>query len=443
MNYITEQAREIPVAGEADVIVVGGGVAGVAAAVAAARGGAKVILIEKSIVLGGLATLGHVCIYLPIDDGNGHKIYGGLAEELLHTMIRYGYDNLPDAWRGCPETADIAAGRYRSNFNIPAAVVALDELMEREGVQVIFDTSFCAPVMEGDRCDAILVENKSGRSAYRAKVFVDASGDSDLLFRAGAPCETQESIVSTWTHEIDLDDPHIQKAIEDKSVMRVLPLRWFGLRPDADNSDAPIPKYYGTTSEGVNAYIATSRKLVRDYLKKNQRPGYAHMTLPFMPQFRTTRHLIGKKELVLDPGVSVESSVGCVIPSLAAPAAVYEFPYEGLIDSRITNILAAGRMVSARGEAWEVARFIPACVLTGQAAGTAAAMAAADGTALQALDVKALQSRLAAAGVKIHMDDAVRGNRARGAQRRPKSASDAAIVKTDSLAYDKPMEDAH
>ena len=443
MDYIREQTREIPVAGSADVIVVGGGVAGVAAAVAAARNGAKVILIEKSIILGGLATLGHVCVYLPIDDGGGHKVYGGLPEELLHVMIRYSYDNLPEAWRSCPETADPAAGRYRTNFNIPAAVVALDELMEREGVQVVFDTCFCAPVMEGDRCSAILVENKSGRSAYTAKMFVDATGDSDLLFRAGAPCETQESIVSTWTHEIDLDDPLTQKALEERSVMKALPLRWLGLRPDADNSNSVIPKYLGTTSEGVNGYIATSRRLVRDYLKKNRRPGYAHMTLPLMPQFRTTRHLVGIKELELDPGVSVESSIGCMIPSLAAPAAVFEFPYEGLIDAKITNVLAAGRMVSARGEAWEIARFIPACVMTGQAAGTAAAMAAAGGVALQKLDVAALQKRLAEAGVKIHMDDAVRGNTARGMQnKRPKVRYDD-TVRTDSLSYPDPDQSAH
>ena len=66
-KQITEQSHSIPVAGEADVIVVGGGVAGVAAAVSAARNGSRVILLEKSIILGGLATLGHVCIYLPLE----------------------------------------------------------------------------------------------------------------------------------------------------------------------------------------------------------------------------------------------------------------------------------------------------------------------------------------------------------------------------------------
>lgn len=187
------------------MIVVGGGVAGVAAAVSAARNGSRVILLEKSIILGGLATLGHVCIYLPLDDGLGHKVYGGLAEELLHVCIRYGYDNLPDCWRNGPDTVDTPTGRYRTNFNIPAAVCALDELMEQEGIQVVFDTNFCAPIMEGKTCKGVIVENKSGRTAYLAKAFVDASGDLDLMFRAGAPTETQRSIVSHWAHEIDLD----------------------------------------------------------------------------------------------------------------------------------------------------------------------------------------------------------------------------------------------
>ena len=351
-KQITEQSHSIPVAGEADVIVVGGGVAGVAAAVSAARNGSRVILLEKSIILGGLATLGHVCIYLPLDDGLGHKVYGGLAEELLHVCIRYGYDNLPDCWRNGPDTVDTPTGRYRTNFNIPAAVCALDELMEQEGIQVVFDTNFCAPIMEGKTCKGVIVENKSGRTAYLAKAFVDASGDLDLMFRAGAPTETQRSIVSHWAHEIDLDT--MKKGLETGQALQALPLRWLGLRPDADNSEAEIPMYYGTTSEGVNGYIRTSRKLALDYLKQHQSPSYAQMTLPLMPQFRMTRRLVGKEQLEVVPDRYVESSIGCMIHSLEIPAEVYEFPYGGLIDTEITNIAAAGRIVSATGRGWEV-----------------------------------------------------------------------------------------
>ena len=414
VKTVTEPGREVPVAGQADVVVIGGGLAGVSAALAAARCGAKVILLEKSIVLGGLATLGHVCIYLPLDDGAGHKIYGGQAEELLRVCIRYGYDDLPDCWRGGPDYVEAPTGRYRATFNIPAAVCALDELLEAAGVEVVFDTAFCAPLMEGNRVRAVLAENKSGRCAYLAKMFVDASGDSDLLFRAGARTETRKSIVSHWAYELDLDDPALKEAIAEKNILKALRLRWLGLRPDRDNSGSPLPMYEGTSSEGVNAYIRTSRRLAREHIKANNRPGWAQLSLPLMPQFRMTRRLVGVKELALTPGVSIPDSVGCVIFSLAAPAAAFEFPYGGPIDERVENVLAAGRMVSAAGKGWEIMRFIPACVLTGQAAGTAAALAAGQSCAVQALDVSALQSRLAAAGVKLHMDDAVRGNTAVG-----------------------------
>ena len=420
-NTVIEAQREIPVAGEADVVVVGGGLAGVAAALAAARSGAKVILIEKSIVLGGLATLGHVCIYLPLDDGAGHKIYGGLAEELLHVCIRYGYDDLPDCWRDGPDVVEHPTGRYRATFNIPAAVCALDELLEDAGVEVVFDTVFCDVLMDGDTVAGVLVENKSGRSCYRAKMFVDASGDSDVLYRAGARTETGKSIVSHWAYEIDLSDPKLAEAIAEKDVLKALPLRWLGLRPDRDNSGSELPTFEGTTSEGVNGYIRLSRRLAREHIQKNNRPGWAELTLPMMPQFRMTRRLVGVKELELNPGVSIPDSVGCVIFSLASPAAGVELHYAGLFDARVTNVLAAGRMVSAGGKGWEIMRFIPACVLTGQAAGTAAALAAKAGCAVQALPVAQLQARLAAAGVKLHMDDAVRANRAVGP--RPRDAA--------------------
>ncbi|MBT6144972.1 MAG: FAD-dependent oxidoreductase, partial [Gemmatimonadetes bacterium] len=87
VKRVTEAERTLPVTAEADVIVAGGGIAGVAAAIAAARNGASVCLLEKSYGLGGLATLGNVTVYLPICDGMGRQVMGGLAEELLHLSV--------------------------------------------------------------------------------------------------------------------------------------------------------------------------------------------------------------------------------------------------------------------------------------------------------------------------------------------------------------------
>lgn len=405
MNYILEPQRSIPVAGETDVLVVGGGIAGIAAAVSARRSGATVTLIEKSAVLGGLATLGHVCAYLAIDDGAGNKVYGGLAEELLKETIRYGYDTLPDAWRDGPDTITAAQGkgRYLTIFNIPAAIMAFDALMEQEGVEVMFDTNFCSPIMEGNTCKGVIVENKSGRSAYLAKQFVDASGDADLLFRAGAACETQKNCMYYWAHELSLDN--LRAGLDSGKLLQCIPLRSFDSEADDD-----VPMFDGTTAEGVNACLKLGRNYALNYLKKRDRNKYCMLTMPMMADFIMSRRLYGKAELVLEPGAHVESSIGCMIYSLDAPAAVYEFPYEGLINDTIPNISAAGRLVSATGLAWEVSRFIPACALTGEAAGTAAAMAIEADCTLQDVNVSALQQRLRAAGVKVHMTEAMRNN---------------------------------
>ncbi len=431
-KFIVEEKRNIEVAGESDVIVVGGGLAGVAAAVAAARNGAAVTLLEKSCVLGGLATLGHVCVYMPLDDGLGHRIHGGLAEELLRVCIRYGYNNIPECWaEGTPAPEEAAGRRYQSTFNIPACIMALDEYMKDEHVDVVFDTSFCAPIMEGSRCRGVIVENKSGRTAYLAKMVVDASGDADVLYRAGAPCETQKNIVSSWTYEVDTEKI---KATPETDVLMNVKMRWFGLRPDMDNSGSTIPTFYGTTCDGVNDYLKLSRSLALDYLKKNQRGSYAMMTIPFMPQFRMTRRLKGLEEMEVVSRRHAAHSVGCVIHCLENPEEVFEFPYECLIDKRIENIAAAGRIVSAGGRGWEIMRFIPSCVLTGQAAGTAAAMAVRAGCTLQEVDVAALQENLAATGVMIHMTDELMHNPVRP-KRVINATANTPTINTDSLSY--------
>ncbi|MBR2717271.1 MAG: FAD-dependent oxidoreductase [Oscillospiraceae bacterium] len=434
MKSIIEERREIPVAGETDVLVVGGGLAGVAAAAAAARNGVSVTLLEKTIALGGLATLGHVCVYLPIDDGLGHRIYGGLAEELMQVCHRYSYDDIPECWKGSPWRVDEPTGRYQCTFNIPACVMALDEFTDAEGVNVMFDTGMCLPIMEGNTCRGVFVENKSGRSAYLAKMVVDATGDADVLFRAGADCETRKSIVSTWTYELDVD--RIKNETTSNEVLANIRMRWFGLRPDVDNSKSEIPTFYGTTADGVNDYVHLSRTLALDYLKKHDRPGYAFLTMPAIPQFRMTRRLKGLKELQCVEGRYEEHSVGIVIHCLENPAAVYEFPYEAVIDARIENVAAAGRMVSAGGRGWEIMRCIPNCVFTGQVAGTAAAMAVRGGVPLQRVDVAALQQNLADTGVVIHAPEELKHNsqKERLSYRR---ASGVASIATDSLSYPK------
>ena len=439
-NMVLAPAKEVPVYRSADVVVIGGGVAGIAAAVAAARLGKKVIILEKNAALGGLATLGHVCIYLPLDDGMGNRIFGGLAEELLYTTIKYSYNNLSDCWKKGVKRVEPPADRYQTHFNIPAAVFAFDELCEAEKIETIFDIVFSEPIMEGNRVTGVICDSKEGRVAIMGSAFIDASGDADLMARAGAETISKDSICSHWTYELEFSQ--MKEGMEYGDVLHCLRLRWLGLRPDMNNENAVVPKFRGTTLEGVNGYLKTSRKLGLAYLKKNQRPDYAMLTLPTMPQSRTSRHIVGMESLDYDtdPDRYHPNSVGIVCWGLANPAPVYEYPYGGLVDQKLENVFAAGRIVSIDEEkGWEMMRLIPACVFTGEVAGVAAAQMLDEATTAQKLDVGKLQQTLESNGIQIHMSEEMKGNINKLKYDNPKKAG-SPLIFADALSYDDPHD---
>ena len=115
-----------------DVAVVGGGVAGIAAAIQSARSGKKTVLIEKTILLGGLATSGLVYIYLPLCDGNGHQATHGICEELLRNSIQYGPGEIPENWRqekNAPERK-----RLMCRFSPASFMLSLEELLRNSQI---------------------------------------------------------------------------------------------------------------------------------------------------------------------------------------------------------------------------------------------------------------------------------------------------------------------
>ena len=132
--------------GHYDVIVVGGGIAGVSASVAAARQGMSVLLIEKSVNLGGLATSGLISWYEPLCDGMGNKLIGGLAEELIRLSVTCGFDNLPSQWGG--ESKNAPRNKRYSTFYSPTFfTLALDRFVTENGVKLLFDALATYPLM--------------------------------------------------------------------------------------------------------------------------------------------------------------------------------------------------------------------------------------------------------------------------------------------------------
>lgn len=396
-------AQDIPIVGQTDIAVIGGGVAGVSAALAAVRSGKSVTLFEKSIKLGGLATRGMVCIYLPLCDGAGNKVFSGIAEELLHVSIKYGYDNLPDEWRDGPMYLDEQTGRYRTQFNIPSFELALDELMSKEGVNVIFDTVFSEPIIEGNRVTGVIVENKSGRSVYMCKMIIDATGDADVFARAGAECITNDNMLTWWCFETTYDS--MRYALENDNIMRALRLKWGGHNPCSDNRGVKLPTFFGHNGEGVNEYVKVSHEIGLEHLKKHQGKDYTMIMQPDMCQFRTTRRIKGLKPFEMVEERFEPHSVGVVCDSMRKKAPVYEFPMEALMDEKLENVLAAGRICATPGAAWDLMRTIPGCAFTGHASGQIAANAIDEKTSVQKVNIQNLQQALSDSGIILHITE--------------------------------------
>jgi glycine/D-amino acid oxidase-like deaminating enzyme len=172
MNYITEQPKKIPVRGEYDVVVAGGGFAGISAALSAARNGAKTLLIEKQFALGGLATLGLITIYLPLCDGCGRQVSFGIAEELFRLSILHGYEDGKEnveAWINGSDPEARKQHRFRVRFNAAMFAILAEQKLLETGVEILYGTSVCDTLVEEGSVKALFIESKSGREAVMAK----------------------------------------------------------------------------------------------------------------------------------------------------------------------------------------------------------------------------------------------------------------------------------
>ena len=399
MNFIEEKAKQIPVYGEYDVAVVGGGIAGIAAALAAARHGAKTILIEKEFGLGGLATLGLVTIYLPICDGCGRQVSFGIAEELLKLSIKHGWEGrYPKAWIENASVEEKKNGqRYMVDYNGPTFMILAEQLLLEEGVEILYGTSVCAANVSGKKVDALFVENKSGRSAIKVKSVVDASGDADVFALAGAKTVNfgQGNILAAWYFATE------------NGKYTIHPVGCCDV-PDKDKDKRPATelllnrRFTGIDGKELSEMVQLSHgKVLSDFLKKGKTPDreYALSTVATIPQVRMTRRPDGKFTLDdTDDHKYFEDSIG-LISDWRKPGPIYEVPFRCLYGDDLCNVVAAGRCISNTDAMWDISRVIPCCSVTGQAAGTAAAMS----DDFDSLDVKKLQDALEKDGVVLHI----------------------------------------
>lgn len=392
---------ETKVTASCDVLVCGGGFAGISAALAAARQGKKVILLEKQFMLGGLGTAGLVTIYLPLCDGYGKQVSYGIAEELFRLSISMGYeDRYPENWLDSDDVSKRTEKdkRFEVQYNPQIFAILAEQLLAKNGVKILYGTYAVGTSVTGDRIDAVLVENKSGRQAVQVKTVVDATGDCDIAHFAGAPTQQfqQGNILAAWYYSVGekgyklnmvgcADIPDDQKK-GGKGVQMLVQRRFAGL-----------------DGEELSEMMQLSHTSTLDHILRRRETDASLMptTIATIPQIRMTRRIVGEYTLHSDEVHKYFADSVGMVSDWRKRGPVYEVPFSTLYSAKVKNLIAAGRCTSVTDSMWDVMRVIPCCAVTGEAAGTAAAMC----DDFTRLDVSKLQGVLQSNGVVLHEKD--------------------------------------
>ena len=452
MESIREDARDVPVAAEADLCVIGASCTGVFAAVSAARLGVRVVLVEQAGFFGGVATAGLVNIWHSLFDTTGtRQIIAGLTAEVVDRLRR----------RGAVVGGDPASGRPHLRLNTEELKVELDDLVTSAGVRPFLHARFCAPVMADGRLDAVIIEDKSGRRAIRASLFVDATGDGDVVARMGLACRTLDDLQPPTTCAIlrGLDaiarqepDFSLADAVHDPRYPQALRC---GLLWSAQVVGAPeLTMVAGTRVHGADCSDADvltraeieGRRQVRaicDILRKHISGG-DQVSLHGLPAYigiRETRHAdclhrLTEQEVLAGgrfpdaiangtypvdvhhsdkPGLTfrrldgTEQYVAPGQPTQSgrwrdpqdADPTFYQVPYRSLVPRGAANVLVSGRLIDADRGAYGAIRVMVNCNQTGQAAGAAAHVALDAGCDVAEVDTDRLRTVLDDQGAAV------------------------------------------
>ena len=447
-KIITEPARQIPLYGEYEVAVLGGGPAGIAAAVAAARAGRRTLLIERYGFLGGMGTAAGVTNFCGLHanvHGAMHRVVQGVASELLARIDRLGGLNAPHLILG-----KILAQAY----DTAAYKIAGDDLLAAHKVDILFHALGAGVAMHDDkRINALFVETKAGRQAIAANIFIDCSGDGDLAAWAGARYEVGDNAGSmlypSMMFRLNGIDP--EKAGEAWRTIPALmeaaeaagthhfPRKAAIVRPQRSQIEwrvnfTQVSRADGAAINGLEpddltrGEIDGRRQAVNAFNFLRTVPGFEKSYIVDLPPqlgIRETRRIVGGYMLSGEDvlgcasfddtigvnGWPMESHVaGDVIfkfPPIPQSRGFNELPYRMLVPAGMDNLLVAGRCASMTHDGQSAARVSGACFAMGEAAGTAAALALSGNTIPRDIAVDKLQLQLKQQGAFLGQDQPI------------------------------------
>ena len=448
MKTIREPARDIKVINDVDIVVLGGSCTGVFAAVRAARLGAKVAIVEQAGAFGGTATSSFVCIWHSLTDDTYQKqIISGLTEEMIERLKA-----IPNGLRYRPRKEDKWRAPHYSNYilNTEEMKIELDRMLIESGVTPYLHTRYSAPYIEDGELKAVIVENRSGRFAIRAKFFIDATADGFLGADVGMEVYCHDEFqpattgarVAGWEK---LTKPNTTLRTDENRLRIGGRAGWDILVPGTKNvSNWCKAQFIGDCSDGdvLTQAEIEGRRQVREMMnilresdpcgnelslvalssmigiretrqlkcsyqitgedicygrKFDDAIGYcAYPVDVHIPQMPTTFRYLDGWERHSTPSGEVEEvrwrNDSCEYPTY------WQIPLRSILPEKIPNLMVCGRCIDSDKDAFGALRVMISLNQTGEAAGVACYEALTSGKSVQSIDFASFREKMKAGG---------------------------------------------